>query len=128
MPWKIELTGADKLAALLARGGAEAVPALAQALAEEAQLMFRDSQRLVPRDTGTLAASGQVLPAEINGDEVSVTLGYGGAASDYALIVHEDPKARHTGGRQFKYLEVPVLRRIPKLNDTLRRRVERILK
>lgn len=127
MTLKIELLGVDRLTALLATAGKDAVPALQQALNEEAQLAFRESQKLVPRRTGVLAASGQVMPAEVQGDSVVVQLGYGGAASSYALIVHENPNAQHSGGRQWKYLEVPVLRRVPKLADNLARRMERIL-
>lgn len=44
------------------------------------------SQELVPVDTGRLKGSGRVLQPEVEGDRVTVTVGYG---ADYALIVHE---------------------------------------
>jgi hypothetical protein len=128
MPLKVELLGMDKLQALMRRAGPQSVKVLGQALTEEAQLAFRESQQLVPRRTGVLAASGQIQPPQFDGERVTVTLGYGGAASSYALIVHENPNAQHQGGRQWKYLEVPVLRRVPKLTDNLVRRMERIVK
>lgn len=126
--WKVSLLGTEQLSAMLAAAGAAIPDVLAQALTEEAQLMFAESQRMVPRRTGVLAASGQVLPAEVSGTTVSVKLGYGGAASSYALIVHENLAANHTGGRSAKYLEIPVLRRIPKLQQNLTRRIERVVK
>lgn len=119
--------GREPLAKLLAEGGDKIVPALAQALYEEGQLAFAESQRLVPRDTGTLAGSGVLKPPDVQGDHVTVSMGYGGAASDYALIVHEDPNATHTGGRTFKYLEVPVLARVPNMEANVSKRIERIL-
>lgn len=57
------------------------------------------SQELVPVDTGTLKGSGRVLQPEVEGDRVTVTVGYGygpqmnpatgESPSGYALIVHE---------------------------------------
>lgn len=127
MPWSIKWLDREPLARMLAEAGDEIVPALAQALYEEGQLAFAESQRLVPRDTGTLAGSGTLEPPDTTGTAVTVRLGYGGAASDYALIVHEDPNATHTGGRTFKYLEVPVLARVPKLEQNVAARINRIL-
>lgn len=120
--------GATELARLLATAGAKAVPALKQALTEEAQIAFRDSQRLVPVDTGTLRRSGVILPAREKGTSiVEVVMGYGGAASEYALKQHENLSYRHKEGKQAKYLEEPVMKRQLKLSENIRRRMQRIL-
>ena len=76
--------------------------ALDKALYREAQAIFRESQRLVPVDKGFLKASGVVE----SGDGMAF-VGYGGPAASYALIVHEDPEARHKKGKTYKYLEIP---------------------
>ena len=56
---------------------------------------------LVP---GTLRASGTVHEPERRGRNVSVTLSYGGAAIDYAIVQHERLDFHHTTG-QAKFLE-----------------------
>ena len=82
---------------------------LAGALYREAEsIMTRSKADFVPVDTGVLKASGHVQPPEITRGRVSVTLGYGGAASAYALVQHERTDFHHTVG-QAKYLEQPVL-------------------
>jgi hypothetical protein len=78
------------------------------ALYQEGQhIMTRSKSEFVPVDTGTLRASGQVtLPRQESG-RVVVELGYGGAASAYALVQHERMDFHHPVG-QAKYLEQPV--------------------
>lgn len=125
---KIELVGAKELAEILATAGAKAVPALKQALNEEGQIAFRDSQRIVPVDTGTLRRSGVLVPAREKGTSmIEVVMGYGGAASAYALKQHENLNYRHREGKQAKYLEEPVMKRQVKLSENIKRRVKRIL-
>tara|TARA_R110000803_G_scaffold141929_2_gene208316 strand:+ start:3044 stop:3436 length:393 start_codon:yes stop_codon:yes gene_type:complete len=123
----IELVGAEDLAKILASAGAKAVPALKQALTEEAQIVFRDSQRLVPVDTGTLRRSGIIIPVRERGNLIEVAMGYGGAASSYALRQHENLQYRHKKGQQAKYLETPLFSRANKLLGNIKRRMERIL-
>jgi hypothetical protein len=127
MPVKIELIGANKLMMLLAKAGNQAVPAIMQALTEEGQLIFRESQRIVPVDTGTLRRSGVLLPAKQKGNKIELVMGYGGAAMAYALRQHEDLSIRHKEGKQAKYLETPFRNRLPKLEENLKRRITRIL-
>lgn len=125
---KIEIIGGMELAKLLATAGARAVPAVKQALHEEAQIAFRNSQRIVPVDTGTLRRSGQIIPPRENRQgNIEVVMGYGGAAKGYALEQHENLTYRHREGKQAKYLETPVMARQTKLAENLRRRMERIL-
>jgi hypothetical protein len=125
---RIEFIGLDKLIDLFIRAGDKALPSLKQAMAEETQIMFRDSQRLVPVDTGTLRRSGILeTPVERN-NNIEVIIGYGGAASAYALKQHEDLSYRHKEGQTAKYLENPVRERVPSFQNNIRSRIERILK
>lgn len=124
---KIELIGALELAKILATAGARAIPALKQALNEEGQIAFRDSQRLVPVDTGTLRRSGVLESAKEKGTSIEVVMGYGGAASAYALKQHENLSYRHKEGKQAKYLEQPVMQRQVKLSQNIQRRMKAIL-
>jgi hypothetical protein len=82
-------------------------------------LLAVSQQHYVPVDSGRLHDSGRVDPGRMDGQTVEVTLGY---HTDYALIVHENPRAGKTEGRsprgrpyrswapygQWKYLETPV--------------------
>lgn len=97
----------------------------ARALFRRGEAIMTDSKdNYVPTDLGALKGSGHVELPEIGPNEITVTLGYGGSASDYALAVHEHlsehsppswrvaeregrPVQFTTGGP--KYLEKPVL-------------------
>lgn len=134
MAQTITLVKNQKLAQLLAQAGPNAARNLAQALNEEAQLAFQVSQRAVPHADGTLRASGRLTPARASGDKVQVTIGYGGAASAYALRQHEEPlthpdprNPKSSPKGQSKYLEKPVRDRVPSLQKNLQRRIKRIL-
>lgn len=101
--------------------------AMAQVLNEEAQLIFRDSQRLVPVKTGVLRASGQIVTPRKKGNNWEVVIGYGGAASSYALEQHENLQYRHKEGKTAKYLEIPANQRAGKAAESIRNRLKRII-
>lgn len=67
---------------------------------------FKAMGRTMPKGIvpGTLRASGTVHEPEIVRGRVSVTLSYGGAANDYAIVQHERLDFHHTSG-QAKFLE-----------------------
>lgn len=106
---------------------------LAKALYGEAEDIMRESKLIVPVDTGTLRSSGHVEQPKIAGMKTSVTLGYGGAASGYAIPVHEIPpppmksrggrSARHNPPTQWKYLEMPFKKARRGLTERLGRKV-----
>jgi hypothetical protein len=123
----IKWFGLEILEALLNRGKTTVTEATAMALTQEAQLMFAESQRRVPVKHGTLRRSGIILPPVIQGKSVLVQMGYGGAASAYALIQHERQDFRHKDGQTWKYLETPVRERIPNLELRLQKRIDRIM-
>lgn len=97
----------------------------AGALFRRGEVIMADSkEHYVPTDKAALKNSGHVSLPEIGRTEISVTLSYGAAASEYALAVHEhlsehSPPSWQTAERegrpvQFttggpKYLEKPVL-------------------
>ena len=126
----IEIQNIEKLVNLLTKGGAGARQALFQTLYSEAQIAFGESQREVPVDKGNLRNSGQAHGIKVNrfGDTLEITLGYGGVAASYALIVHEDMTARHKGGTKAKYLEDPIKRRSNGLGTRLLSGVENALR
>lgn len=76
------------------------------AATHEAEREMTISKRHVPVDTGDLRATGHVEPAQVQGNEVTASMGYGGPAVDYAIYVHEDLEKQHKVG-QAKFLEGP---------------------
>ena len=100
---------------------------------EAEEIMRISKEQYVPVDTGNLRASGHVQPFTINGDKVSVVFGFGGPSAEYALAVHENPRAGKTKGKspkgrkyktwskvgQWKYLETPLKERVPVINQNL---------
>lgn len=83
-------------------------------LFQRGEEVMEESKRECPVDTGTLRSSGFVQPPDVERGEMSVLLGYGGAAAEYAVFVHEDLTARHPVGKA-KFLEDPIRREVPRL-------------
>lgn len=82
-------------------------PVMAQALTTVANEVMTESKRQVPVDTGVLRASGYVGSPKGAGASMSIEVGYGGPAEQYAVRVHEDLAAHHAEGNA-KYLERPL--------------------
>ena len=100
---------------------------IGRALYEEGQhIMTRSKAEFVPVDTGTLRASGQVRVPQHSGGRVTVELGYGGAASAYALVQHERTDFHHPVG-QAKYLEQPVNEAAAGFGQRIAARIRRIV-
>lgn len=95
---------------------------VAQALTEEAEIEMKEAKRRTPVDTGTLRASGRVGKPEFTGTNVSVPMTFGGAASAYALIVHEDLDAWHPVG-QAKFLESTLAESAPHMAARVAKRL-----
>ncbi len=105
----LELKGVDVVVQGLGRILTSVPEAVAAAVYQEAEAIMTDSKaNYVPVDTGVLRDSGFVTTPEVEGQTVSVTLGYGGAASAYALVQHERMDYHHEHGGP-KYLERPFL-------------------
>ena len=110
---------------------------VAAALKQEAELTMTESKGEVPVDTGSLRNSGFVDEPKIDGNQISVKIGYGGVATKvnpktgevtttYAVIVHEDTTMNHTVGNA-KFLENPIKRRRERLMANINMRVKRML-
>ena len=122
----LSIEGDEKFKAFLDTRPDVALHAIASALYIEAEVIMSKSKRIVPVDTGTLRGSGHTQEPEVHGTKVSVTMGYGGAASDYALIQHEGYFV-HTGNQRRKYLERPTLEAQKGLDQRIARRIARRL-
>lgn len=101
--------GTTELATRLAKAAVEAPIGLGVALYLEGQAIIADSIPITPIEFGALRSSAFVDRPEITPAGASVTIGFGGAAADYALFVHEDPNAHHEPPTQYKFLEQPAL-------------------
>ncbi len=119
MSIEFKMEGLDQLSARLKKSGKLSAQNMAGPLFLEAGLIMTKSQKhFVPTDQGPLKSSGHVKRPKITSRKATVILGYGGAASAYALAVHEHPSSHSppswqgvnvkftTGGP--KYLERPV--------------------
>lgn len=97
---------------------------IAVELYQFAEEVMAASKEVVPLDTGNLMNTGHVqLPVD-SGREISVTLGYGGPAANYALAVHEnlDPRVNwKRPGSGPKFLENPLKERQNQLPERIAR-------
>lgn len=115
-----EVTGVESLMAnLLAVGASGRTEAAAGLYAEGEAIMADSREHFVPVEHGVLKDSGHVELPVWNGDTVTVGMGYGGAAKDYAVIQHENLTFAHPHGGGAKYLELPFLARIAQMADRL---------
>lgn len=132
----INLMGADGMIRLFSKAPANALPQLGTALYEEALYIIAEGQNyLTPVGEGTLARSGEVLPPRMNGNKIEVILGYGGAASAYAMYIHElmeSPSGKpinwSKSGSGAKYLENPTRNAIPDIERKIFAKLNKILK
>lgn len=131
--YSIKMTGADLLNQILkSTEQPEFMQSVAAATFAEASDIMLTSKAQVPLEYGTLRRSGVVNEPVVDGTKWSVTLGYGGEASAYALVQHENLSFQHPGpnsiakgqsGRGAKYLEEPVAYDVPKFEANLAKRV-----
>lgn len=115
MTMDFRITGIDEGVASLDRLDARVVPTVTGSLYRSGEhVMTQSKEQYVPVDTGTLRSSGTVQ-VETTETAVQVHLGFGGAASDYALAVHETNKA-YKAGRSWQYLRIPLNAELPEIN------------
>lgn len=77
----------------------------------------RESQMIVPIDTGDLRRSANTRP---DGDDVVVSYG-----TDYGIYVHEDLEAQHKPGKEAKFLEKPLREKRGRIAEIVRDSVRR---
>ncbi len=103
----IDFKGGESVMRALRLLGEKAPDAMGSALYQEGNDILRASKELVPVRDGPLKGSAHIQGPFINGSEVSVEIGYGGAASEYAEVQHEELSYYHKPPTQAKYLEQP---------------------
>lgn len=90
--------------------GGDIVGGLRRSLRMEAEEILLAAKLLTPVDRGWLQASGKVQGPWMAAGIFDVAITFGDAATPYALIVHENLKARHASPTQAKFLETPARR------------------
>ena len=109
MKIEIDMKGRDEMQRAIRLLGPKGVKAAGSALWKEGERIMTKAKELTPVDLNVLKPSGHVQLPEVNGETVSVTMGFGGAASEYAVYVHENLEARHKPPTQAKFLEKPFM-------------------
>lgn len=117
----LRLRGTVELRRALRDLGRRAPSAVGAELLIEGETIMTAAKKQTPVNFGILRSSGHVQGPDISGQQVTVTLGFGGPAGignhggqsnkirvGYAVVVHENLRTRHTVGNA-KYLERPVL-------------------
>lgn len=90
---------------------------------QEMQIEMAESKQRCPVETGILRASGTVSKPEIDSyDNINVTLSYGGAARDYAIVQHERLDFVHKVG-EAKFLESVMNESQTHMNARIARRI-----
>ena len=72
----------------------------------------RESQKIVPIDTGNLKAGASTRPLS----ESAVQVGY---EAEYALEVHENLQARRKGGKPAKFLQTAIQKNTRKILELI---------
>ena len=126
--FKLDLFGDKELVNALEAGKENTPQAIAQAIWEEANVIFAKSQILVPVDTGVLRGSGGVSAPQMGNQGYFVDIFYGGPAASYALYVHEIIGNYHKPPTQAKYLEQPFMQSLAEIQNNISRRIIHILK
>jgi hypothetical protein len=91
---------------------------LESGLVQIAEEIMTDSKtNYVPVDTGNLRNSGFVEPVRLTPNTVRIRLGFGNAAANYALAVHEAPSGYGQGKN--KYLTKAMNAKVPVIASRL---------
>jgi hypothetical protein len=104
------LTGVAEVTQKLQQLGPQIMPPLETALEREGNRIMRESQQLVPIDTGRLLLTSQVSHPLTQGSLMTVELSYGRdgplGPAPYAAIVEFEPM-NHPHGGQWHFLQQP---------------------
>lgn len=124
----VEITGLNETLRRLAELEAQALRGAKRGLNQWSEETMTEAKERVPVEEGVLKASGFVEPPEEAGGVISQEIGFGGAASDYALVQHEDLSLNHPNGGQAKFLESAVNEREGQLARDIAAEVEQEIK
>lgn len=104
----IDIKGRAEMERAIRVLGENGPKAMASALWNEGTRIMERAKDIVPVDTTALQGSGMVDFPVISGSDVSVKMGFGGPASAYAEVQHEELSYYHKPPTQAKYLEQPL--------------------
>lgn len=93
----------------VARASEEMIKAAASALRIEHELIMTAAKKDTPVEFNTLRSSGTVFPTEITPTYLRSRGGFGGAAKEYAIPVHEIMTNKHPRGGHAKFYENALL-------------------
>lgn len=116
-------SGADAVLARLRRAADRAPEMVGGAMFEEFSIEMLEMQRRTPVEFGHLRQSGHVELPVIRGNEIEVTLGFGGPAAPYAIYVHEDVEAYHEVG-EAKFVESVLAESKPFMAQRIANRID----
>lgn len=102
----VKVNGVNAILRALDKSDAKVAAATARGLKKAGLVLQRESQKIVPIDTGALKNSA-FTRATGAGFDTEVIVGY---TQEYAIYVHEDLNARHAPGKEAKFLEGPARR------------------
>lgn len=102
----VKITGADKIAANIAKFEANLKKALGPALKTQAEVVMENSKNRTPHASGNLRDTSTAAPIEpvTTKNSVYVEAGYDIKIAPYARAVHEITSAKHPIG-EAKFLE-----------------------
>jgi hypothetical protein len=116
--FNLEVVNLGPMLTKLRELGTDVQQAAIVAAHNEGKVILALSQEQVPvGPTGNLKKSGRVEGPDLDADEITVTVAYGGPAGsgpgqdddvDYAIYVHENLEMKHKEGQKAKYLEDPL--------------------
>ena len=104
---RLQMRRADvqKVVANLRAAGKRGLRAAGAGLYAVGNNIIAEASTRVPVDLGVLRGSGYVTLPVIQNNNVTVEMGYGGPAEDYAVRQHEDTSLKHPEGGEAKFLE-----------------------
>lgn len=100
----------------LRKAGKDKQAALERGLVKAGKFLQRESQKIVPVDTGALKNSAFTRKRWAGTKRVDVLVGY---TMSYAIYVHENPHATHKKGKTWKFLEIPLRKFKGKLREII---------
>lgn len=104
---RFQLYGLREMIANMQQLARNSPKALERAARKHGNIELTEMKRQTPVDIGTLRDSGQLDVQWVRGSTLTIEWGFGGAAEDYAIYVHEDLDAWHRVGNA-KFVERPL--------------------
>ena len=117
----VRVEGIDRTKGKLEKLAKENKQKLRDGMWTAGRFLLRESQKLVPVDTGALKASGKVLVRNNSDDAPEYIVTYGNGEVSYAVYQHENLDYFHETG-QAKFLEQPAREYRKTMIDMVERR------